>query len=72
MKLLALAVSLRAGSWTRKLIAAAVEIATGSGVEVDLADFHDSTCRSTTPISSAEGSPPVPGDSRGRSGRTGW
>lgn len=41
MKLLAFAASLRAGSWNRKLIAAAVEIATGSGVEVDLADFHE-------------------------------
>jgi NAD(P)H-dependent FMN reductase len=41
MKLLAFAASLRTGSWNRKLIAAAVEIATGSGVEVDLADFHE-------------------------------
>jgi len=41
MKLLAFAASLRTGSWNRKLIAAAVEIATGSGVEVDLADFRE-------------------------------
>jgi NAD(P)H-dependent FMN reductase len=41
MKLLAFAASLRTGSWNRKLIVAAVEIATGSGVEVDLADFHE-------------------------------
>ncbi len=41
MKLLAFAASLRAASWNRKLIAAAVEIATKSGVEVDLADFHE-------------------------------
>jgi NAD(P)H-dependent FMN reductase len=41
MKLLAFAASLRSGSWNRKLIAAAVEIATQSGVEVDLADFHE-------------------------------
>ncbi len=41
MRLLAFAASLRTGSWNRKLITAAVEIATGSGVEVDLADFRE-------------------------------
>jgi NAD(P)H-dependent FMN reductase len=41
MKLLAFAASLRSGSWNRKLIAVAVEIATGSGVEVDHADFRE-------------------------------
>jgi chromate reductase len=41
MKLLAFAASLRTGSWNRKLIVVAVEIATGSGAEVDLADFRE-------------------------------
>lgn len=41
MKVLAFAASLRTGSWNRKLIAAAVEVVTRSGVEVDLADFRE-------------------------------
>jgi len=41
MKLLAFAASMRTGSWNRRLIAAAVEIAGGAGVVVDLADFHE-------------------------------
>lgn len=41
LKLLAFAASLRRGSWNRKLIQAAAELARQAGAEVDLADFHD-------------------------------
>lgn len=41
MKLLAFAASLRAGSYNRKLLALAVEIAREGGAEVDHADFRE-------------------------------
>jgi chromate reductase len=41
MRLLAFAASLRRDSHNRKLIALAVEIVRGAGVEVDHADFHE-------------------------------
>ncbi|HWB43338.1 MAG TPA: NAD(P)H-dependent oxidoreductase, partial [Gemmatimonadales bacterium] len=41
MKLLAFAASLRTGSWNRKLIAVAVELARHAGAEVDLAEFRE-------------------------------
>lgn len=41
MRLLAFAASLRRDSLNRKLIRLAVEVARGSGVEIDLADFRE-------------------------------
>jgi NAD(P)H-dependent FMN reductase len=41
MKLLAVAASLRRGSWNRKLLACAVSTVRDRGVEVDLAEFAE-------------------------------
>lgn len=41
MRLLAFAASLRRGSYNRRLIALAAQIARDQGAEVDLADFHE-------------------------------
>lgn len=41
MKILAFAASCRSGSWNRKLIGLAAEIASRHGADVDLADFRD-------------------------------
>src|SRR5690348_14602801 len=41
MRLLAFAASLRKGSFNRKLLSLAVDIAREKGVEVDHADFHE-------------------------------
>jgi NAD(P)H-dependent FMN reductase len=41
MRLLAFAASLRTGSWNRKLIARAAELARAGGAEVDLAEFAE-------------------------------
>jgi NAD(P)H-dependent FMN reductase len=40
-KLLAFAASFRRGSWNRKLVELATELARAHGAEVDLADFHE-------------------------------
>ncbi|MEO8636637.1 MAG: NAD(P)H-dependent oxidoreductase [Gemmatimonadales bacterium] len=41
LRLLAFAASLRLGSWNRKLLAVAVEIARADGAEVDFAEFRE-------------------------------
>jgi NAD(P)H-dependent FMN reductase len=41
MRLLSFAASLRRGSWNRKLLTIAEEMARGAGADVDHADFHE-------------------------------
>ena len=41
MKVLAFAASFRQGSWNRKLLGVAVEVARANGAEVDLAEFRE-------------------------------